>query len=88
MAARKKAKKAKKSKKARKAPARKKAARKKGPIELIVSKSRTKAAVKSAGFKTAGDFYEALDGAVRDCIAKAVDRADANKRATVRPQDL
>ncbi len=77
MAARKKAKKA-----ARRSG---RGARKAAPKDLIISKSRTKAAVK---LKVSSEFYGALDKAVRDMLKKASERAAANKRATLRPQDL
>jgi hypothetical protein len=54
--------------------------------ELIISKSRTKAAVKKCN--VSGDFYGALDKKVRDVLRDAEDRALANKRKTLRPQDL
>ena len=73
-------------KKATKKKATKKAARRtKKPVEMIISKSRTKNA---AGINVSGDFYAALDGAVRDLIATAEARATANGRKTLRPQDL
>jgi hypothetical protein len=53
--------------------------------DLIISKSRTKAA---SGINVSGDFYVALDGAVREMIAKAEARADQNNRRTLRPHDL
>lgn len=53
---------------------------------LIISKSRTKAAVKNCNVSS--DFYGALDGAVREMIANAEKRAEANGRKTLRPQDL
>jgi len=53
--------------------------------EFIISKSRTKAA---ASTNVAGDFYAALDAAVRTMIAAAEARAMANGRKTLRPQDL
>lgn len=53
--------------------------------EFIISKSRTKAA---ASVNVAGDFYAALDSAVRKLIATAESRAMANGRKTLRPQDL
>ena len=66
------------------------AARKKkkgsGPVELIISKSRTKAAVKKCNVSS--DFYGALDSAVRDLIKTAESRAQQNNRKTLRPQDL
>ena len=58
---------------------------KKGPAELIISKSRTKAASK---INVSGDFYGALDGAVRELINGAEKRAMQNGRRTLRPHDL
>ncbi len=80
-------------KKARKKVAKKKttrktkttARRKKAPADMIISKSRTKNA---SGLNVSGDFYAALDGKVREMIAGAEARADANGRRTLRPQDL
>ncbi|MFT5199714.1 MAG: hypothetical protein ACI87O_002385 [Planctomycetota bacterium] len=81
-------------KKATKKPAAKKKAAKKKVVkrgkkkatgDLIISKSRTKAA---AGINVSGDFYSALDEAVRALIAKAEGRAESNGRRTLRPQDL
>jgi len=67
-------------------PARKKTARgKKETMELIISKSRTKHA---AGIDVSGEFYHALDGAVRSMIAQAEQRALDNGRTTLRPYDL
>ncbi|MFO1031911.1 MAG: DUF1931 domain-containing protein [Planctomycetota bacterium] len=53
---------------------------------MIISKSRTKAAVKKSNVSS--DFYGALDQAVRGMIANAEGRAEANGRKTLRPQDL
>ena len=58
---------------------------KKKPVDLIISKSRTKAA---AGMNVSGDFYAALDESVRALIATAEARADNNGRRTLRPHDL
>jgi len=74
-----------KRKPARKAAKRKTAKRKKGPAELIISKSRTKNA---AGINVSGDFYGALDEAVRGIISAAEQRASDNGRKTLRPYDL
>lgn len=82
--AKKKAKK-KAAKKAAPKKGKKKAGKKKGAVDLIISKSRTKAA---AGINVSGDFYTALDGAVRDMIAGAERRAQDNGRKTLRPHDL
>ena len=68
--------------------ARKRAAAKRGgkPAELIISKSRTKAAVKKCN--VGGEFYAALDSAVRDMIKNAEGRALGNKRKTLKAVDL
>ena len=78
---------AKKKKKAAKKKGRKAASRrgKRGPAELIISKSRTKNASK---INVSGDFYGALDGAVRSLISAAEKRAVNNGRKTLRPHDL
>jgi hypothetical protein len=65
----------------------KKAAKRKGkPAELIISKSRTKGAVKKCN--VGGEFYAALDGVVRKMIADAEARALGNKRKTLKAVDL
>ena len=64
----------------------KKASKKAGPVELIISKSRTKAAVKKSNVSS--EFYGALDKTVRKMITEAEGRAVANGRKTLRPQDL
>ena len=64
-----------------KAPAKKGSGR-----ELIISKSRTKAAAKRCN--VGSEFYGALDGAVRQMIKAAEDRAVGNKRKTLKAVDL
>jgi len=54
--------------------------------DLIISKSRTKDAVRKCN--VAGEFYGALDKKVREIITSAETRATANKRKTLKPQDL
>ena len=67
--------------------ARKKAARAKGGGgDLIISKSRTKAATKKCN--VGSEFYGALDKAVRGMIAQAESRALGNKRKTLKAVDL
>jgi len=66
--------------------ARKKATKKKAGGDLIISKSRTKGSVKKCN--VSGEFYGALDKEVRSLIAAAEKRAIANKRKTLKPQDL
>ena len=55
-------------------------------VELVISKSRTKAAAK--GSNVAGEFYGALDKKVREIIKGAEIRAKANKRKTLKACDL
>jgi hypothetical protein len=54
--------------------------------ELIISKSRTKAATKKCN--VGSEFYVALDSAVRNMIAEAEKRALGNKRKTLKAVDL
>lgn len=56
------------------------------PAELIISKTRTKAAVKKCN--VGGEFYGALDAAVRNLIKEAEARAIGNKRKTLKAVDL
>ncbi|MFT5285509.1 MAG: hypothetical protein ACI8TQ_001674 [Planctomycetota bacterium] len=86
--AKKKAKKAAKrapKKSATKGKAKAKAKGKKKSVDLIISKSRTKAA---ADLNVSGEFYSALDVVVREMIAGAEARATNNGRRTLRPHDL
>jgi len=62
----------------------KKASKKTG--DLIISKSRTKAATRKCN--VGGEFYAALDAAVRTMIADAEARALGNKRKTLKAVDL
>lgn len=65
----------------------KKAARRaKAPAELIISKSRTKGAVRKCN--VGGEFYAALDKQVRNMISAAESRALGNKRKTLKAVDL
>ena len=78
-----------KRKTAKRKTAKRKTAKRKGrkaTSDLIISKSRTKGAVRKCN--VSGDFYGALDGYVRDAIKAAEERATANGRKTLRPQDL
>ncbi|MEZ4214918.1 MAG: hypothetical protein R3E88_00440 [Myxococcota bacterium] len=54
--------------------------------DLIISKSRVKAAVKKCN--VGGEFYGALDAAVRNLIKAAEERAVGNKRKTLKGVDL
>ena len=60
--------------------------RKAGGGDLIISKARTKAAVRKCN--VGGEFYDALDKAVRQRIAEAESRALGNKRKTLKAVDI
>jgi len=62
----------------------KKAAAKTG--DLIISKSRTKAATKKCN--VGSEFYGALDAHVRQVIKQAEERATGNKRKTLKAVDI
>jgi hypothetical protein len=66
--------------------AKKKAAAKASGGDLIISKSRTKAAAKKCN--VGSEFYGALDKRVRAIIAEAEARATGNKRKTLKAVDL
>jgi len=54
--------------------------------ESLVVKSKIKEAAQ--GLNVSSDFAEALNEKVRELVAKAAERAKANKRSTVQPRDL
>jgi len=56
--------------------------------DMLVVGSKVKGYLKSKGMKTAGDTLAAVSDKVYDMLDAAVARTKANKRATVRPQDL
>ena len=68
--------------------AKKKAGGKGGRAEMLVVSSKVKAYAKSLKLKCAGDLPEALNGRVRQLLSAAGERTRANKRGTLRPQDL
>ena len=67
--------------------AKKKAAPKK-EREMLMVGSKVKAFVKENGCMTAGDVLAALNEKVYALLGQAVERTKANKRSTLRPQDL
>lgn len=54
----------------------------------VVVASRVKDAVRSQDVRVSGDFVDALDGHVNEVLGRAVERARANNRSTLRPEDL
>jgi len=69
-----------------------KAAKKGGTVkkstETLVVGSKVKALIKANECMTSGEFLGALTEYVNWAVGKACERAKANKRSTVRPQDL
>ncbi len=69
--------------------AKKKAAKKKaGKKEILIVASKTKAYIKSKGMMTSSDAIGALSDAIYALIDAAIVRTKANRRSTVKPQDL
>ena len=56
--------------------------------DVLVVQSKVRELVKKNGANTAGDFADGLSDVVTDMIKKAVKRAQANGRKTVRAVDL
>ncbi len=67
------------------AKAKKKASKAKEP--LVVT-SKVKAYIKGKGMMTATDAVTAINELLYSILDRAVERAKANRRTTVRPQDL
>ncbi len=64
--------------------AKKKASKK----EVLIVTSKTKAYIKSKGMMTSSDAIGALNDAIYGIIDAAITRTKANRRSTVKPQDL
>ena len=60
---------------------------KKAAANVVVG-SKVKEAIKSNGVRCSGDLVDALNEKVHALLDDAVSRCVANKRGTVRPQDL
>ena len=56
--------------------------------EMLVVGSKVRAVVKKNKMNMSGDFLKALSKEVENLVKKAVARAKANKRKTLRPADL
>ena len=63
-------------------------AKKCAKVEVMVVASKVKAYIKSKGCMTASDTLGALNCKLACVLEHAVARTKANKRSTVRPQDL
>ena len=60
----------------------------KGGKEVLVVTSKVKAYIKSKGMMTSSDAIGALNEAIYKVIDAGIARTKANRRSTVKPQDL
>jgi hypothetical protein len=58
------------------------------PAEMLLVASKVKGMIKGAGFNTAGDALDGLNGVVAWYVEQACKRANANGRKTVRSHDF
>ena len=86
MAKKKAAKKTAKKVAAKKAP--KKGAKKAAAREPLIVASKVKAYVKSKGLMTASDSLEAINKKIYALLDEGTERTTANRRSTLKPQDL
>jgi hypothetical protein len=56
--------------------------------ESLIVASKVKAYVKSKGMMTSSDALEAISDRVYCMLDKATERTKANRRSTLKPQDL
>lgn len=56
--------------------------------EVLVVASKVRGYLKGKGVKMSGDLVAALNAKVKAQLDDAAKRAQANKRATVKPQDV
>ncbi|MHC5060215.1 MAG: hypothetical protein ACYTFK_03920 [Planctomycetota bacterium] len=66
----------------------KKSSKKKSKKEVLVVASKVKAYIKSKGAMTSSDAIGSLNDCVYAILDAAVKRTKANRRSTVKPQDL
>jgi len=60
----------------------------KGTKEQLIIASKVKAYVRQHKMMTASDAIVALSDQIYDILDRAIERSKANRRTTVRPQDL
>jgi len=58
------------------------------PKESLIVASKVKAYIKSKKMMTSSDALAALSDKIYCILDQAIDRTKANKRSTVKPQDL
>lgn len=73
---------------AKKKAAKKKATKKASKKEVLVVASKVKAYVKSKGMMSSSDAIGALNDKIYALIDEGIARTEANRRSTLKPQDL
>ena len=66
----------------------KKAAKKGSQKDVLVVASKVKAYVRSKKMMCSADAIAAMSDCLYCCLDKAIERTKANRRSTVKPQDL
>lgn len=66
----------------------KKVSKKQEPREVVVVGSKVKDVIRDAGLRSDGDLVQAISEKVHEMLGAAIERAQGNKRGTVRPYDL
>ncbi|NQT89463.1 hypothetical protein HQ560_22025 [bacterium] len=66
----------------------KKKAKKAAAVEVLVVGSKVRGYIRGKEAMMSGELLGALNCVVIEALDKAIARAQANKRATVKPQDL
>ena len=56
--------------------------------EILVVGSKVKDVIRYAGYRSDGEFVQALSDRVHVMLEAAIKRAENNKRGTLRPHDL
>ena len=75
-------------KKATKKKASKKKTKKAAQREPLIVTSKVKAFIKSQNMMSGVEAIEALNAKVYDIVEEAMERAQSNKRSTLKPKDL
>jgi histone H3/H4 len=57
-------------------------------VELVVKSKIKEVLPKDSDLRLSADLHEALNKKIEDLIKKAADRAKANHRTTILPQDV
>jgi len=73
---------------AKKKATKKKAVKKVAAREALIVASKVKAYVKSKGLMTASDSLEAINKKIYALLDEGTERTTANRRSTLKPQDL